>query len=153
MHRAATSLIMKMYLYTQAIVIHHPRYLLIALFARSSISRSTYISTTYISLLDRWVTQHCVKDLSNRTFYVTTYKTFFDKDSKKDSQDSNLHFRQTSLLPCRNLKSSALRNSWITIAQCRWKLIWKIIDMEKSDFTVTDRAHLLQVITARKLNR
>lgn len=52
MHRAATSLIMKMYLYAQTVV-HHPRYLLIALFAHSSISRSTY--TTYIPRLNRRV--------------------------------------------------------------------------------------------------
>lgn len=51
MHRAATSLIMKMYLYAQTVVVHHPRYLLIALFAHSSISRSTY--TTYIPRLNR----------------------------------------------------------------------------------------------------
>lgn len=97
MHRAATSLIMKIYLYAQAVVVHYPRYFLIALFAHSSISRSTY--TTYISRLNRRVTQHCIKDLSNRTFYIIIYKTFFLKILKRNKIHKILTYIPVTNLP------------------------------------------------------
>lgn len=116
-------------------VVHHPRYLLIALFAHSSISRSTYI--TYIPRLDRWVTQHCIKSLE---LYILYHKTFFLKRNKI--------YEILTYIPVTNLPSSGLKNSY----EIQWvnnnRSMSSKIDtengiVEKSDFTVTDRAHFL----------